>query len=177
MFKTSLTSVLLCAVLLCSACSSSNGGFTGRNIGVATGAILGAVIGSQLGDGSGVNMAAGAVIGGALGGVAGNEYDKNKEELAAAEAQRQYEYDQEVYEQVKLEEEIKALEAKKVSDDIARNATSADVAAAEREAARVEAELAAKKKAYEESQIRATRIQEAQARIAEAQKELDEMER
>ena len=49
--------------------------------------------------------------------------------------------------------------------------------AAEREAARVEAQLAAKKKSYEESQTRARRIQEAQERIAKAQQELAELER
>ena len=78
---------------------------------------------------------------------------------------------------MKLEEEIKTLEAKKVRDEIARSSTTSDVSAAEREAARLEAELAVKKKAYEESQERAKRIQEAQARIAKAQEELAEMER
>ena len=173
----SLTSILLCAALIFSGCSSSNSGNTGRNVGVAAGAILGAVIGSQLGDGSGVNMAAGAAAGAALGGLGGSKYDQNKEELEAAEAQRQYEYDQEAQAQVKLEEDIKTLEAKKVRDEIARNSTDSDVSAAEREAARLEAELAAKKKAYEESQARAKGIQEAQARIAKAQAELAEMER
>jgi len=105
------------------------------------GAVLGAVIGSQLGDGSNANMAAGAAIGGALGGMGGHKYDQNKEELEAAEAQRQYEYEQEAQAQVKLEEEIKTLEAKKVRDEIARNSTDSDVSAAEREAARLEAEL------------------------------------
>ena len=106
-----------------------------------------------------------------------SKYDQNKEELEAAEAQRQYEYDQEAQAQVKLEEEIQALEAKRVRDEIARNSTTSDVSAAEREAARLEAELAAKKKAYEDSQARAKRIQEAQARVAKAQEELAEMER
>jgi hypothetical protein len=119
----------------------------------------------------------GAAAGAALGGLGGTKYDRNKEELAAAEAQRQYEYDQEAQAQVKLEEEIQALEAKKVRDEIARNATTSDVSAAEREAARLEAELAVKKKAYEDSQARAKRIQEAQARVAKAQEELAEMER
>ena len=79
-------------------------------------------------------------------------------------------------EQEKLEDEIKALEDQKVRDEIARTATDSDVRAAEREAARVEAELAAKKKAYEDSQARAKRIQDAQARIADAQRELAELE-
>jgi predicted nucleic acid-binding Zn-ribbon protein len=109
--------------------------------------------------------------------MAGKTYDQNKEELAAAETQRQYEYEQEAHAQTKLEEEIQALEAQKVRDEIARNSTSEDVSAAEREAARLEAELAAKRKAYEESQARAKRIQEAQARIVKAQEELAEMER
>ena len=177
MFKATLTPLLLCAALLFSGCSSSNSGNTGRNVGVAAGAILGAVVGSQLGDGSGVNMAAGAAAGAALGGLGGSKYDQNKEEQAAAEAQRQYEYDQEAQAQVKLEEEIQTLEAKRVRDEIARNSTTSDVSAAEREAARLEAELAAKKKAYAESQERAKRIQEAQARAAKAQAELAEMER
>ena len=69
------------------------------------------------------------------------------------------------------------MEAKRVRDQIARSATTQDVQAAEREAARYETELAAKKKAYEESQARARRIQEAQERIAKAQAELAEMER
>jgi chromosome segregation ATPase len=122
-------------------------------------------------------MAAGAAVGGALGGMGGHKYDKNKEELEAAEAQRQYEYEQEAQAQVKLEEEIKTLEAKKVRDEIARNSTDSDLTAAEREAARLEAELAAKRKAYEESQARAKSIQDAQARIAKAQEELAELER
>ena len=78
---------------------------------------------------------------------------------------------------MKLEEEIQTLEAKRVRDEIARNSTTSDVSAAEREAARLEAELAVKKKAYEDSQARAKRIQEAQARVAKAQEELAEMER
>ncbi|MGB0259160.1 MAG: hypothetical protein ACPGES_10960, partial [Coraliomargarita sp.] len=65
---------------------------------------------------------------------------------------------------------------KQVQEEIARTATDSDVTAAEREAARLEAELAAKKKAYEDSIERAERIQDAQERIAQAQKELDEME-
>ena len=177
MTKFSITSLLLACAVLFSACSSTNSSTRGRDIGIIAGAILGGIAGAQMGDGSDTNVLAGAVLGGAIGGVAGNSIDKRKEELEAAEAQRQYEYEQEVREQNKLEEDIKALEAKKVRDEIARKATSSDVAAAEREAARVEAELAVKKKAYEESQARARRIQEAQERIAKAQKELAELER
>ncbi len=169
---------MLCVALLLSACSNTgSSGTRGRDIGILAGAVLGGIAGAQMGDGSDTNVIAGAVIGGALGGMAGNSIDKRKEELEAAEAQRQYEYEQEVREQSKLEEDIKALEEKRVRDEIARNATSSDVAAAEREAARVEAELAVKKKAYEESQARARRIQEAQARIAKAQEELAELEK
>lgn len=177
MTKFSITSLLLACVVLLSACSSTNSSTRGREIGIIAGAILGGIAGSQMGDGSDTNVLAGAVLGGAIGGIAGNSMDKRKEELEAAEAQRQYEYEQEVREQNKLEEDIKALEVKKVRDEIARKATSSDVAAAEREAARVEAELAVKKKAYEESQVRARRIQEAQERIAKAQQELAELER
>jgi predicted RNase H-like nuclease (RuvC/YqgF family) len=178
MTKLSITSALLCvAILFSSGCASSNSGTRGRDIGVLAGAILGGIAGSQMGDGADVNILTGAVLGGAIGGVAGNSMDKRKEELEAAEAQRQFEYEQEVREQNKLESDIKALEEKRVRDEIARKATASDVAAAEREATRVEAELAAKKKAYEESQARARRIQEAQERIAKAQQELAEMER
>ena len=177
MTKFSIASALLCVALLFSACSSPNSGTRGRDIGIVAGAILGGIAGAQMGDGSDTNVLAGAVLGGALGGLGGNTLDKRKEELEAAEAQRQFEYEQEVREQNKLEEDIKALEAKRVRDEIARRATSADVAAAEREAAQVEAALATKKKAYEESQARARRIQEAQERISKAQQELAELER
>jgi chromosome segregation ATPase len=130
-----------------------------------------------MGDGSDLNILAGAAIGGALGGMGGNELDKRKEALEAAEAQRQYEYEQEVQAQESLEADIKTLEEKRIRDEIARKATTEDVSAAEQEAARLEAQLAAKKKSYEESQARARRIQEAQERIAKAQQELAELER
>lgn len=130
-----------------------------------------------MGDGSDLNILAGAAIGGALGGLGGGELDKRKEALEAAEVQRQYEYEQEVQAQESLEADIKTLEEKRIRDEIARKATTEDVSAAEREAARVEAQLAAKKKSYEESQARARRIQDAQERIAKAQQELAELER
>ena len=130
-----------------------------------------------MGDGSDLNILAGAAVGGALGGIGGNELDKRKEALEAAEAQRQYEYEQEVQAQESLEADIKTLEEKRIRDEIARKATTEDVSAAEQEAARVEAQLAAKKKSYEESQARARRIQDAQERIAKAQQELAELER
>jgi chromosome segregation ATPase len=130
-----------------------------------------------MGDGSDLNILAGAAVGGALGGLGGNELDKRKEALEAAEAQRQYEYEQEVQAQESLEADIKTLEEKRIRDEIARKATTEDVSAAEQEAARLEAQLAAKKKSYEESQARARRIQEAQERIAKAQQELAELER
>ena len=79
--------------------------------------------------------------------------------------------------QESLEADIKNLEEKRIRDEIARKATTADVSAAEQEAARVEAQLAAKKESYEESQARARRIQDAQERIAKAQQELAELER
>ena len=47
---------------------------------------------------------------------------------------------------------------------------------AEREAARIEANPAEKRRAYEESQERARRIREAKVRIAKARKELAELE-
>jgi hypothetical protein len=176
MIKVSLTSTLLCVALLFSGCSSTNQP-SGRDIGILTGAILGGIAGNQIGGGGDGNVVAGAVLGGVLGGLAGNQVDKRKESLEAAEAQRQYEYEQEAEQQEKLEGQIEALEQKKVRDQIARTATTSDVSAAEREAARVEAELTAKKQAYEASQARAKRIQEAQARIAKAQEELAELER
>jgi len=169
-------SVLLIGALLFSTGCENNPN-RGRDIGVVAGAILGGIAGAQMGDGGDVNVLAGAAIGGALGGLGGNQLDKRKEQLEAAEAQRQYEYEQEVQAQEKLEQDIKAMEVKRVTDQIARSATTQDVQAAEREAARYETELAAKKKAYEESQARARRIQEAQERIAKAQAELAEMER
>ena len=175
MNKLFFSTILLLALFFSTGCQSNPN--RGRDIGILAGAVLGGIAGGQMGDGSNTNVLAGAVIGGALGGVAGDQLDKRKEALEAAEAQRQYEYEQEVQEQDKLEQDIKALEAKRIRDEIARKATSEDVKAAEREAARVELELAVKKKAYEESQARARRIQEAQERIAKAQEELAEMER
>jgi len=170
--------LLLLSALWFGACASTGSSSTsGHDIGIVAGAILGGIAGAQMGDGDNGNIIAGAVIGGALGRAAGTSIDKQREELEAAEAQRQYDYEQEVAAQNKLEGEMKALEAQKVRDEIARNATSSDVAAAEREAARIEAELAAKIRAHEESQERARRIQEAQERIAKAQEELAELER
>ena len=64
-----------------------------------------------------------------------------------------------------MEASIKALEAQRVKDAIARTATSEDVDAAEREAERVEAQLAAERAAYAASQERARRIQAAQERL------------
>ena len=176
MTRFSIVSALLCVALLFSGCASTNSGTRARDIGIVAGAILGGIAGAQMGGSGDGNVIAGAVLGGAIGGVAGDTMDKRKEQLEAAEAQRQYEYEQEVREQNMLEEDIKALEVKRVRDEIARKATSSDVAAAEREAARVESALAVKKKAYEESQARARRIQEAQERIAKAQQELAELE-
>ncbi len=175
MSKLFVSSALLLSLIFSTGCQNNPN--QGRDIGIVAGAILGGIAGHQMGDGGDANVVAGAVIGGALGGLAGNEMDKRKEALEAAEAQRQYEYEQEVQAQETLESEIKALEEKRIRDAIARNATTEDVKAAEREAARVEAELAVKKKAYEESQARARRIQEAQERIAKAQEELAELER
>ena len=175
MTKLYLPVVLLLAVFFSTGCQNNPN--RGRDIGVLAGAILGGIAGAQMGDGGDINVVAGAVLGGALGSMAGNEIDKRHEALEAAEAQRQYEYEQEVQSQEQLETEIKALEEKRIRDEIARKATAEDVKVTEREAARVEAELAAKRKAYEESQARALRIQEAQERIAKAQEELAELER
>jgi outer membrane lipoprotein SlyB len=175
MNKFTLYILLISALLLSTACQNNPN--RGRDIGIVVGSILGGVAGAQMGDGSDLNILAGAAIGGALGGMGGNELDKRKEALEAAEVQRQYEYEQEVQAQESLEADIKTLEEKRIRDEIARKATSADVSAAEQEAARVEAQLAAKKKSYEESQARARRIQEAQERIAKAQQELAELER
>lgn len=175
MMKILTTTALLISILLSTGCQNNPN--RGRDIGMITGAILGGIAGAQMGDGGDINILAGAAIGGALGGMTGDQIDKRQEALEAAEAQRQYEYEQEVREQEKLEKEIKTLEEQGVHDEIARRATTDDVRAAEREAARVEAELTAKKKAFEESQERARRIQEAQERIAKAQEELAELER
>jgi hypothetical protein len=165
--------ILLVSTLIFSSGCQNNPN-SGRDIGIAVGAILGGVAGAQIGDGS---IFAVAALGGALGGIGGSELDRRKEALEAAEAQRQYEYEQEVQAQETLEADIKNLEEKRIRDEIARKATTADVSAAEQEAARVEAQLAAKKKSYEESQARARRIQDAQERIAKAQQELAELER
>ena len=167
-----IPSILLVSTLISTGCQNNPN--SGRDIGIVVSAILGGVAGAQMGDGS---IFAGAAIGGALGGIGGSELDRRKEALEAAEAQRQYEYEQEVQAQESLEADIKTLEEKRIRDEIARKATTADVSAAEQEAARVEAQLAAKKKSYEESQARARRIQEAQERIAKAQQELAELER
>jgi predicted small secreted protein len=172
MIKFSVTSALLCVALLLSACSSTNRP-SGRDIGIVTGAILGGIAGKQMGDGGDINVVAGAVLGGALGGLAGNQVDERKEALEAAEAQRQYEYEQEALQQEKLEQQIEALEQKKVRDQIARTATSADVTAAEREAARIEAELAAKKQEYEASQARAKRIAKKSAPCGAPERDLE----
>lgn len=176
--KSYLTLCVLLFSLLCSACTTgSGGGPSARDLGMIGGAILGAVAGNQVGSGGDVNVIAGAVLGGVLGSMAGGEIEERKEELEAAEAQRQYEYEREVQAQEKLEQSISELEAKRVRDEIARKATAEDVLAAEREAARVESLLAAERKAYEASQERARRIQEAQERLAQAQEELVELER
>ena len=175
MNKFPLSILLVSSLIFSTACQNNPN--SGRDIGIVVGSILGGVAGAQMGDGSDLNILAGAAIGGALGGLGGNELDKRKEALEAAEVQRQYEYEQEVQEQELLEADIKALEDKRIRDEIARRATAADVSAAEQEAARVEAQLAVKKKSYQESQARARRIQEAQERIAKAQQELAELER
>lgn len=175
MNKLFLSFFLIIALIFSTGCQNNPN--RGRDIGAVAGAILGGLAGSQMGDGANVNILAGAAIGGALGGLGGDALDKRKEDLEAAEAQRQYEYEQEVGEQERLEQEIKTMENRRVTDQIARTATKEDVSAAEREAARYEAELATKIRAYEQSQERAKRIQEAQERIAKAQQELAEMER
>jgi outer membrane lipoprotein SlyB len=175
MIKIPTIVALLACILLSTGCQNNPN--RGRDIGMITGAILGGIAGAQMGDGDDINVLAGAAIGGALGGMSGDQIDKRQEALEAAEAQRQYEYEQEVREQEKLEGEIKTLEEQRVLDEIARQATTDDVRAAEREAARAEAELKAKKKAFEESQERARRIQEAQERIVKAREELAELER
>lgn len=174
------SSLLVCALFslaLLVGCSSGTGSSTNaRNLGLIGGAILGGIAGNQIGSGGQGNVIAGAVLGGVLGNMAGGEIEQRKEALEAAEAQRQYEYEQEVEEQQKLEQSIKDLEAQRVRDEIARKATQEDVLAAEREAAKVEAMLEEKRKAYEASQERARRIQEAQERLAKAQQELAELE-
>ncbi|MEM8868544.1 MAG: hypothetical protein AAGC73_09785 [Verrucomicrobiota bacterium] len=176
MQKSSALFLLLTALLFNGCANSGGGSMSSQNIGILTGAILGGIAGSQMGDGDDINIAAGAVLGGMIGGAAGGQVDKRREDLEAAEAQRQYEYEVEVRKQQELEKEMEALEAQKVTDRIANTATDEDVKAAEREAARVEADLASKQKAFEESQARAKAIQDAQARIAEAQRELEELE-
>ena len=175
MNKFTLSILLVNTLIFSTGCQNNPN--SGRDIGIVVGTILGGVAGAQMGDGSDLNILAGAAVGAALGGIGGNELDKRKEALEAAEVQRQYEYEQEVQAQESLEADIKTLEEKRIRDEIARKATTEDVSAAEREAARVEAQLAAKKKSYEESQTRARRIQEAQERIAKAQQELAELER
>ena len=172
MHKLTLSILLVNTLIFSTACQNNPN--SGRDIGIVVGSILGGVAGAQIGDSS---IFAGAALGGALGAIGGSELQRRKEALEAAELQRQYEYEQEVQAQESLEADIKNLEEKRIRDEIARKATVADVSAAEQEAARVEAQLAAKKKSYEESQARARRIQDAQERIAKAQQELAELER
>ena len=168
-----ILSILIVNTLIFSIACQNNPN-SGRDIGIVVGSVLGGVAGAQISDG---NIFAGAALGGVLGGIGGSELDRRKEALEAAELQRQYEYEQEVQAQESLEADIRTLEEKRIRDEIARKATTADVSAAEQEAARVEAQLAAKKKSYEESQARARRIQDAQDRISKAQQELAELER
>ncbi|MFT4901359.1 MAG: outer membrane lipoprotein SlyB [Lentimonas sp.] len=163
------------SALLLSGCTSGTGP-SARDLGMLGGAILGGIAGNQVGSGGQGNVIVGAVLGGVLGNLAGSEVDQRKEALEAAEAQRQYEYEQEVQQQQDLEQSIKKLEAERVRDEIARKATKEDVLLAELEAARIEGILAEKRKAYEASQERARRIQEAQERLAKAQQELAELE-
>ena len=172
MHKLTLSILLVNTLIFSTACQNNPN--SGRDIGIVVGSILGGVAGAQIGDSS---IFAGAALGGTLGAIGGSELQRRKEALEAAELQRQYEYEQEVQAQESLEADIKNLEEKRIRDEIARRATTADVSAAEQEAARVEAQLAVKKKSYEESQARARRIQDAQERIAKAQKELAELER
>ena len=172
MNKLTLSILLVNTLIFSTACQNNPN--SGRDIGIVVGSILGGVAGAQIGDSS---IFAGAALGGTLGAIGGSELQRRKEALEAAELQRQYEYEQEVQAQESLEADIKNLEEKRIRDEIARKATTADVSAAELEAARVEAQLAAKKKSYEESQTRARRIQDAQERIAKAQQELAELER
>ncbi len=179
MNKASIFGAFFSILFLLTSCSytpSSGGPNTVYGTGKAAGAIIGAIAGNNIGGGGNANVIAGAIIGGVLGEVVAGQYNKKREELEAQEAQRQYEYELEVREQEKLEQEIKTLEEQKMRERIAQTATEADVHAAEREAARVEAKLSANKNAYEESQRRAKRIQDAQERIARAQKELAELE-
>jgi uncharacterized protein YcfJ len=107
MNKFLIPSLLLLALIFSTGCQNNPN--RGRDIGILAGAILGGVAGAQMGDGADINIAAGAVLGGALGGMAGDQLDKRKEALEAAEAQRQYEYEQEVVEQEKLEDENRAI--------------------------------------------------------------------
>ena len=172
MHKLTLSILLVNTLIFSTACQNNPN--SGRDIGIVVGSILGGVAGAQIGDSS---IFAGAALGGTLGAIGGSELQRRKEALEAAELHREYEYEQEVQEQEALEADIKNLEEKRIRDEIARKATTADVSAAEQEAARVEAQLAAKKKSYEESQARARRIQDAQERIAKAQQELAELER
>ena len=173
--KSSLFLILTASIVLFSGCTSTGGG-NNQQIGMVTGAILGGIAGAALGDGGDANVAAGVILGSMIGSAAGSQYDKRREELEAAEAQRQYEYQQEVVAQQKLESDIEALEQQKLKERLAQSTTDADVRAAEAEAVRLEEQLAVKKKAYEASIRRAERIQEAQERIAKAQKELRELE-
>ena len=113
MNKFSLPVLLLSVLIFSTACQNNPN--TGRDIGIVVGSILGGVAGAQMGDGSDLNILAGAAIGGALGGLGGNELDKRKEALEAAEVQRQYEYEQEVQAQESLEADIKALEDKRIN--------------------------------------------------------------
>ena len=172
MHKLTLTIILVNTLIFSTACQNNPN--SGRDIGIVVGSILGGVAGAQIGDSS---IFAGAALGGTLGAIGGSELQRRKEALEAAELQRQYEYEQEVQAQESLEADIKNLEEKRIRDEIARKATTADVSAAEQEASRVESKLAAKKKSYEESQARARRILDAQERIAKAQQELAELER
>ena len=172
MHKLTLSILLVNTLIFSTACQNNPN--SGRDIGIVVGSILGGVAGAQISDSS---IFAGAALVGALGAIGGSELQRRKEALEASELQRQYEYEQEVQAQESLEADIKNLEEKRIRDEIARKATTADVSAAEQEAARVEAQLAAKKKSYEESHARARRIQDAQERIAKAQQELAELER
>ena len=94
MNKFTLSILLVYTLIFSTGCQSNPN--SGRDIGIVVGAILGGVAGAQMGDGSDLNILAGAAVGGALGGIGGNELDKRKEALEAAEVQRQYEYEQEV---------------------------------------------------------------------------------
>lgn len=176
--------IIICVAMLQQGCMKSVKD-QGTAIGMGVGAVVGGIIGNNSGKGA-EGAALGAVLGGAVGRVVGSSVEEKREQIRVEQAEREREYQEELRKQKELESQIIALETSnsvKLQNeasgqpvDIANLPDSQDIEITNQEALHLEAKRAQLLKQQDESKRKASEIIEAQRRLEENLKALEELE-